>query len=96
MTNIAEQTLASIVTTNNSAVQVLEKHNLDFCCKGKRTHVLFLYRKYPQFCRDFLTKIHEFPISILMFCCTIVLSIGATACRSFILYRTVASTEGDP
>ncbi len=37
MTNIAEQTLASIVTNNNQAVPVLEKHDLDYCCKGKRT-----------------------------------------------------------
>ncbi|HMK05279.1 MAG TPA: iron-sulfur cluster repair di-iron protein [Ferruginibacter sp.] len=37
MTNIAEQTLASIVTFNNNAVQILEKHDLDYCCKGKRT-----------------------------------------------------------
>ncbi|HEY6435151.1 MAG TPA: iron-sulfur cluster repair di-iron protein [Ignavibacteriaceae bacterium] len=37
MTNIAEQTLASIVTENHSTVPVLEKYHLDFCCKGKRT-----------------------------------------------------------
>ena len=37
MTNISEQTLASIVTQNHQAVPVFEKHNLDFCCKGKRT-----------------------------------------------------------
>ena len=37
MTNIATQTLASIVTNNSQAVPVLEKYNLDFCCKGKRT-----------------------------------------------------------
>jgi regulator of cell morphogenesis and NO signaling len=37
MTNIAEQTLANIVTNNNQAVPVLEKHDLDYCCKGKRT-----------------------------------------------------------
>lgn len=37
MTQIAEQTLAGIVTGNHSAVPVLEKYNLDFCCKGKRT-----------------------------------------------------------
>ena len=37
MTNIAEQTLASIVTNNNQAVPILEKHDLDYCCKGKRT-----------------------------------------------------------
>jgi len=37
MTNIAEQTLASIVTNNHFTVPVLEKYHLDFCCKGKRT-----------------------------------------------------------
>lgn len=37
MINIAEQTLATIVTQNHQAVPVLEKHQLDFCCKGKRT-----------------------------------------------------------
>ena len=37
MTNIAEQTLASIVTNNHATVPVLEKYHLDFCCKGKRT-----------------------------------------------------------
>ncbi len=37
MTNIAEQTLANIVTNNHFAVPVLEKYHLDFCCKGKRT-----------------------------------------------------------
>ncbi|MEP7237131.1 MAG: iron-sulfur cluster repair di-iron protein [Ferruginibacter sp.] len=37
MTNLAEQTLASIVTNNHFTVPVLEKYNLDFCCKGKRT-----------------------------------------------------------
>jgi regulator of cell morphogenesis and NO signaling len=37
MTNIAEQTLASIVTGNHQVVPVLERYNLDFCCKGKRT-----------------------------------------------------------
>ena len=37
MTNIATQTLASIVTHNSQVVPVLEKYNLDFCCKGKRT-----------------------------------------------------------
>ncbi len=37
MTNIAEQTLASIVTNNHFTVPVLEKYDLDFCCKGKRT-----------------------------------------------------------
>lgn len=37
MTNIAEQTLASIVTAHHETVPVLEKYQLDFCCKGKRT-----------------------------------------------------------
>ena len=37
MTNIAEQKLATIVTNNHFTVPVLEKYNLDFCCKGKRT-----------------------------------------------------------
>lgn len=37
MSTIAEQTLASIVTNNHSTVPVLEKYQLDFCCKGKRT-----------------------------------------------------------
>ncbi|MEO7292893.1 MAG: iron-sulfur cluster repair di-iron protein [Ginsengibacter sp.] len=37
MTNIAEQTLASMVTGNHQVVPLLEKYNLDFCCKGKRT-----------------------------------------------------------
>jgi regulator of cell morphogenesis and NO signaling len=37
MINLANQTLASIVTLNHQAVPVLEKHHLDFCCKGKRT-----------------------------------------------------------
>lgn len=37
MSNIAEQTLASIVNSNHQTVPVLEKYNLDFCCKGKRT-----------------------------------------------------------
>lgn len=37
MINIAEQTLASIVTDNSGTVPVLEKYGLDFCCKGKRT-----------------------------------------------------------
>lgn len=37
MTNIAQQTLANIVTRNYFTVPVLEKYHLDFCCKGKRT-----------------------------------------------------------
>lgn len=37
MTSIKEKTLASIVTEQSQSVRVLEKYNLDFCCKGKRT-----------------------------------------------------------
>jgi regulator of cell morphogenesis and NO signaling len=37
MTNISQQTLASIVKENHHAVPVLEKYSLDFCCKGKRS-----------------------------------------------------------
>ncbi len=37
MTNISEQTLASLVTGNHQSATVLEKYDLDFCCKGKRT-----------------------------------------------------------
>ncbi len=37
MANIAQQTLARIVTNNHACVPVLEKYHLDFCCKGKRT-----------------------------------------------------------
>lgn len=37
MTNLAEQSLASIVTANHQTAPVLEKYSLDFCCKGKRT-----------------------------------------------------------
>ena len=37
MKNVAQQTLASIVTSNHVVVPVLEKYQLDFCCKGKRT-----------------------------------------------------------
>ncbi len=37
MINSTEQTLASIVTEHHQTVPVLEKYNLDFCCKGKRT-----------------------------------------------------------
>ncbi len=37
MTNLAEQTLAGIVTNNHLTVSVFEKYDLDFCCKGKRT-----------------------------------------------------------
>lgn len=34
---LINQTLASLVTNNHRAVTILEKYNLDFCCKGKRT-----------------------------------------------------------
>jgi len=37
MSNISEQTLASLVTKHHQSAKVLEKYNLDFCCKGKRT-----------------------------------------------------------
>jgi regulator of cell morphogenesis and NO signaling len=37
MTNLAQQTLATIVTGNYATVPVLEKYDLDFCCKGNRT-----------------------------------------------------------
>ena len=37
MTNITQQTLASIVSEHFQTVPVLEKYDLDFCCKGKRT-----------------------------------------------------------
>ncbi len=37
MPTIADKTLSSIVTDNHQAVPVLEKYDLDFCCKGKRT-----------------------------------------------------------
>ena len=37
MTVNTEQTLASIVSNNHQAVPVLEKYQLDFCCKGKRS-----------------------------------------------------------
>ncbi|MFN8253779.1 MAG: iron-sulfur cluster repair di-iron protein [Ferruginibacter sp.] len=37
MINLAEQTLASIVTANHQTASILEKYSLDFCCKGKRT-----------------------------------------------------------
>lgn len=36
MMNLSEETLATIVTRNHLAAKILEKHNLDFCCKGKR------------------------------------------------------------
>lgn len=37
MEHLSEQTLAGIVMQNHLAVPVLEKYNLDFCCKGKRS-----------------------------------------------------------
>jgi len=37
MATTAAQTLASIVTAHHQTAPVLEKYNLDFCCKGKRT-----------------------------------------------------------
>ena len=37
MKNLAEQTLANIVLEQYQTVSVLEKYNLDFCCKGKRS-----------------------------------------------------------
>jgi len=37
MINLGEETLASIVTRHQHAATILEKHHLDFCCKGKRT-----------------------------------------------------------
>lgn len=36
MNALAEQTLANIVNDNFRAAEVLEKYNLDFCCKGKK------------------------------------------------------------
>lgn len=37
MSTIAQQTLAAIVSNSHHTVPILEKYNLDFCCKGKRT-----------------------------------------------------------
>ena len=37
MNNLLQQTLAGIVTGNHQAVNLFEKYQLDFCCKGKRT-----------------------------------------------------------
>ncbi len=37
MNNFINKTLGEIVTNQNKAVPVLEKYNLDYCCKGKRT-----------------------------------------------------------
>jgi regulator of cell morphogenesis and NO signaling len=37
MSELINKTLAQIVTNNHRTAAVFEKHNLDFCCKGKRT-----------------------------------------------------------
>ena len=37
MRELAYKTLAQIVISNHRASYILEKYNLDFCCKGKRT-----------------------------------------------------------
>lgn len=37
MTDLTQQTLASLVISNHQVVPVLEKYNLDFCCGGKKT-----------------------------------------------------------
>ena len=37
MKPLTQQTLAGIVTNDHRAATVLEKYDLDFCCKGKRT-----------------------------------------------------------
>ncbi len=37
MKNLLETTLADLVTQQTGAAVVLEKYQLDFCCKGKRT-----------------------------------------------------------
>ncbi|HEX7847817.1 MAG TPA: iron-sulfur cluster repair di-iron protein [Chitinophagaceae bacterium] len=37
MTELANQTLAQIVTDNHRTAAVFEKYHLDFCCKGKRS-----------------------------------------------------------
>ena len=37
MENLAENTLANIVLRHHQSAAVLEKYQLDFCCKGKRT-----------------------------------------------------------
>lgn len=37
MNNLTEQTLAQIVTGHFRTAAVLEKYQLDFCCKGRRT-----------------------------------------------------------
>jgi regulator of cell morphogenesis and NO signaling len=37
MNDFINQTLGEIVAKQNNAVPVLEKYNLDYCCRGKRT-----------------------------------------------------------
>jgi regulator of cell morphogenesis and NO signaling len=37
MIDFIHQTLSEIVTSQNNAVPILEKYNLDYCCNGKRT-----------------------------------------------------------
>jgi len=37
MTDITQQTLASLASDNHRVVPVFEKYELDFCCNGKRT-----------------------------------------------------------
>jgi regulator of cell morphogenesis and NO signaling len=37
MKPLPQQTLATIVTNDHRAASILEKYDLDFCCKGKRT-----------------------------------------------------------
>ncbi len=37
MKDLSNQTLASLVTGNHKIVPILEKYNLDFCCRGKRS-----------------------------------------------------------
>lgn len=37
MNSIKSKSLAQIVTSNHQAAAVLEKYNLDFCCKGNRS-----------------------------------------------------------
>jgi len=39
MTDVLNMTLAEIVTEDNHAASILQKFNLDYCCKGKRTLV---------------------------------------------------------
>ncbi len=37
MTRLKEKTLAQMVTEDHRRAAIFEKHNLDFCCKGKRS-----------------------------------------------------------